>query len=257
MALITAIIIAKNEEEMIENCLKSLSWVDDLLVIDTGSTDNTEYIAKKNKARVIKYLSGSNFSDYRNKALEEAKGVWLFYVDADERISEKLKSEIQNILNLKSPFVNHFSAFAIPRKNNLLGRDMRFGGWWPDYVLRLMKKNALSVWEGELHEQPKIVGNVGKLKNPLYHITHRTISSMIQKTNKWSVIEAKLMYYANHPPMTVSRFLSAMFREFWYRAVRKLGFLDGPVGIIEIVFQIFSRLVSYAKLWELQKENNH
>ena len=246
---ISAIVISKNEEERIGECLKALSFADEVVVVDNGSVDRTVEIAKRKGAKVINLKAG-NFSELRNIGAKEATGKWLLYIDADERVTLRLKKEIlQQIQN------DEFSAYAIPRRNILLGREMRYGGWWPDYVMRLIKKDALKSWRGELHEQPEIRRKTGKLKNPLIHNTHRNLTNMVAKTNEWSEIEARLMYKANHPKMNIARFLSAMFREFWYRAIAKKGFLDGPVGIIEIIYQIFSRFVSYAKLWEMQLDN--
>ena len=129
---------------------------------------------------------------------------------------------------------------------------MHWGGWEPDFVLRLIKKNKLKEWRGELHEQPEIVGTICHLKEPLIHVSHRNLTEMVEKTNKWSEVEAKLLYESGHPKMNIFRFFSAGFREAWFRGVVKLGFLDGTVGIIEIVYQTFSRLITYSKLWELQ-----
>ena len=107
---------------------------------------------------------------------------------------------------------------------------------------------------GELHEQPKINGEVGHLKNTITHISHRNLTDMVDKTNKWSEIEAELLYKSGHPKMNIFRFTSAGFREAWYRGIVHLGFLDGTVGVIEIIYQTFSRLITYSKLSEeLQK----
>lgn len=266
---LSAIIITKNEEERIGECLKSVDFADDIIVVDNGSIDKTVNIVKKFGARVVK-KPGDSFNELRNKGAEEAKGEWLLYIDADERVMPSLREEIKSKIpafappspkwlrrsseasagrqNPKSKFV----AYAIPRKNILLGKEMKYGGWWPDYVMRLMRKEALKGWKGELHEQPEIKGRVGKLKNPLTHNTHRNLTEMVDKTNEWSEIEAKLMFEVGHPPMNIPRFFTAMFRELWYRAIVKKGFLDGPIGIIEIVYQMFSRFISYAKLWEMQ-----
>ena len=256
---ISAIIIARNEEEDLPDCLKSMSWVDELIVIENGSTDKTLEIAKKYKAIIFHYLKPAdegNFADIRNFAAQKAGGEWLLYIDADERVTTELRKEILSTIGLTVQQSNGsssgFAAYAIPRKNILLGHEMSYGGWAPDYVLRLIKKDKLVAWEGKLHEQPKIKGNVGKLENRLTHITHTSITEMVAKTNKWSGIEAKLLYDSGHPPMNILRFFSAGFREFWYRAVRKLGFLDGTVGWIEIIYQVYSRLITYAKLWEIQ-----
>ncbi len=248
---LSGIIIAKNEEKHIENCIKSLSFCDEIIVIDNDSVDKTPQISKKLGAKVFNFsksASEGNFGKMRSFAISKAKDNWILFLDADEKITSELQKEILNKINLE----NEISAYAIPRKNILLGHEMKYGGWWPDYVLRLIKKNKLKGYKGELHEQPIIEGEVGKLKNPMVHTTHESLSEMVEKTNKWSEIEAKLMFDANHPPMNIKRFASGMFREFWYRAIVKLGFLDGVIGIIEIMYQVFSRFVSYSKLYEMQ-----
>jgi len=249
--VISGIIIARNEEKHIEKCIKSLKFCNEIIVIDNDSTDRTAKMAKKLQAKVFEYkklASEGNFGKIREFGASKSKNEWILFVDADETVPKELENEILSVEKGDSKF----SAFAIPRQNILLKHEMHWGGWWPDYVLRLIKKDKLKGFRGELHEQPVIDGEVGKLKNPFIHTTHESLTEMVEKTNKWSEIEAKLMFDANHPPMNVRRFITAMFREFWYRAVVKLGFLDGPIGIVEIMYQVFSRFVSYSKLYELQ-----
>ncbi len=236
---ISAIVLAGGnyDKTLLEKCLDSLSWAEEIVRVETGS------------------IPGS-FSEWRNYGAKKAKGDWLFYVDSDEMVTSELKKEILSLIT------NHRSlmtAFAIPRTNILLGKQMRHGGWWPDYVLRLIKKDSLIGWEGKLHEQPKIKslpaggqGDVGKLKNPIIHNSHRSLSEMVEKTNEWSEIEAELLFKSGHPKMNIARFVSAGLREFWYRGIVKLGFLDGTIGVIEVFYQTYSRLITYAKLWELQ-----
>jgi glycosyltransferase involved in cell wall biosynthesis len=161
MKKISAIILAGNAENLIKDCLESLSWVDEILIINTGSTDKTVDIAKKFKTQVLTAPKG-NFSDWRNFGAKKAEGDWLFYVDVDERVTPLLRKEIQKVISKPKN-----QAYAIPRKNILLGHEMKHGGWWPDYVLRLMRKESLKGWKGELHEQPEIKGSVGKLTNGL------------------------------------------------------------------------------------------
>lgn len=250
--MISAIVIARNEERHIRKCVEALSFCGEILVIDNGSTDNTVKIAKKSGAKVIHYKTPANeghFSEVRNFAKGKAKGEWLLFVDADEVVTKELREEI--ITTTDNSQISE-SGFAIPRRNVLLGHEMHWGGWSPDHVLRLIKKDRLKGYEGKVHEQPKIEGSIGKLKNPFMHYTHESLTEMVEKTNKWSEIEAKLMFDAGHPKMNIPRFATAVLREFWYRAVVKLGFLDGPIGIIEIIYQCFSRFVSYAKLYEMQ-----
>jgi glycosyltransferase involved in cell wall biosynthesis len=242
---ISAILIAKNEEEKIKDALESLAWTDEVIVVDSGSTDATVSIAKEFGAKVFK-SSKTGFSDLRNLGWKKASGDWIFYVDADERVTPLLRKEIQALNG------NEFSAYAIPRKNFVLGKYMRWGGLWPDYVKRLFRKTSFNGWTGELHEEPHFEGNLGYLKNPLMHLKHDNFEEMVEKTNAWSEIEARLMFEAQHPPMNVLRFFSAAFREFWLRFVRQLAFLDGAKGVMYGLYQVFSRLISYTKLWEMQ-----
>ena len=258
---ISVIIISKNNENLIGDCLESVTWADEIIIVDNGSTDKTLEIAKSFGSNIIE-VKGGNYSIWRNAGAKKASSNWLLYVDTDERVTSELKKEIQLIINPQPLAIGQYVAYAIPRKNNLLGHEMKYGGWWPDYVLRLIKKEVLIRWEGVLHEQPAIKGlpagrqgKVGKLKNPLIHISHRSLTEMIDKTNTWSEVEAQLLYKSKHPQMTWWRFFSVAAREFWYRAILKLGFLDGPIGIIEIIYQMYSRMITYAKLWELQINN--
>ena len=217
------------DKTLLKKCLDSLSWADEIIKVETEN------------------IPGS-FSEWRNYGAQKATGDWLFYVDSDEEVSKELREEIEIELEKE-----RFCAYAIPRKNILLGKEMKHGGWKPDYVLRLIKKEALIKWEGELHEQPKIKGEIGKLKQALIHTSHRTLTEMVEKTNKWSEIEAELLFKSGHPKMNLFRFCSAGFKEFWYRGIRKLGFLDGTIGVIEVFYQTYSRLITYAKLWEKQQ----
>lgn len=245
---ITAVVITKNEEKMLLQCLNTLKWVNELIVVDTGSTDKTVKIAKKFGARVIGYLAGKNFSDWRNKGLKEAKGEWLLYIDADERVTQALREEVIE----KCQMEKGYSAYAIPRINVVLGKELKHGGWYPDYQKRLFLKENLKNWKGELHEEPEFQGELSHLKNPMLHLKHESFAEMVEKTNLWSETEAKLMYEAHHPMMNIPRFISAMCREFWQRMVVKRAFLDGKIGVMFALYQVFSRFISYAKLWEMQ-----
>ncbi len=228
--MISAIVLVGGDYDkaLLGKCLDSLSWAGEIIKVETEK------------------IKGS-FSEWRNYGARESKGEWLFYVDLDEEVTPELREEV-----IKTTMEGKYTAYALPRRNFLLGHKMRFGGWWPDYVLRLIKKDSLISWEGELHEQPKIKGEVGKLKNPLIHNSHRSLSEMVEKTNKWSEIEARLLYKSGHPKMNIARFISAGAREFWNRGIVRFGFLDGTVGVIEVFYQTYSRLITYAKLWELQ-----
>jgi glycosyltransferase involved in cell wall biosynthesis len=245
---ISAVVIAKNEEEKISGCLKSLSWADEKLVIDNGSTDKTADVAQKLGAKVV-YSPIGSYKESRDKGMTKSKGKWVLYVDADERATDQLRIEIGNALQKES---GDYSAYAIPRRNIILGKELRHGGWWPDYVIHFLKKSKFIGWKGDLHEEPVFNGNLGYFKNPLIHLKHDNLSDMVSKTNTWSLVEATLMLKAGHPPMDIPRFISALVREFWLRMIKNKAYLDGTQGIIYALYQVFSRFLSYARLWELQ-----
>lgn len=251
---LSVIVLTKNEEPVVADCLESVKWADEIIVIDHGSVDKTLEIVKKfGVKKIVDAPEKSTFSDRRNLGAENASGEWLLYVDADERVTEKLREEIEFLVKNNDSEGKRYTGYAIPRKNIRLTKVLYHGGWWPDYVLRLMKKDKLIRWEGDLHEQPKIDGEVGKLKEAFVHFSHRgSIEHKMQNTINWSQIEAEKLYQAGHPPMTVLRFISAMWREFYKRMIRYQAWRDGVEGVIEAIYQVFSVFITYARLWEMQ-----
>jgi glycosyltransferase involved in cell wall biosynthesis len=245
--MITGVILAKNNEDKIKDAITSLFLVaSDVLVIDTGSHDKTIKIAKENKARVVE-VSGGSYSDWRNRGKKEAKGEWIFYLDSDERVTPELRDEI-----LELTTESEYTTFAIPRINVIFGKKMLHGGEWPDYQIRLFSPDSKFEWHGDLHERPIYQGELGHLNHPIIHLKHDKLSEMVEKTNKWSEVEAKLLFDANHPRMTWWRFLRIMMTELLDRLIIKRGFLDGPEGIIYSYYQAWSKFLTYAKLAEMQ-----
>jgi len=244
---LTAIIPTKDEQEFLPNCLKSVAFADEILVLDSGSTDKTLEIAKKFEARIIQY-ERKNFAHTHNFGAEKASGDWLLFVDADERVSKQLHQQIQQTLQHPS-----CDAYQIPRQNFIMGKVLRHGGWYPDLVTRLIKKDKLDKWVGELHEYPLIKGSTGKLSAPLYHLSHRGLNWMLDKTKNYTYLYAQILYKENHPKVGVKNFFGAMAREFYFRAVKKSGWRDGFVGWLEIIYQTFNAFLIQVYLWELQQ----
>jgi glycosyltransferase involved in cell wall biosynthesis len=251
---LTAVIITKNEENNIVDCIESLSFADEIVVVDNNSEDRTVEIAKKHGAKVYSEKF-SDFAQQRNFGLEKAKGEWILYIDADERLTPKLQTEILSIIHPASPAGGHpwstISAFRIPRKNYYFGQFE-----WP-YVEkqeRLFRKDRLKKWKGEIHESPVVDGELGELKEHLNHYTHRDLSSMVEKTNKWSEVESNLLYNSGHPQMQWWRFLRIMLTKFYDSFVKQGGWKIGTVGWIESIYQAFSYFIVYAKLWEKQNK---
>lgn len=247
MIRLSAIIIAKNEEMMIADCIDSLSFCDEIIVIDDGSTDRTADVARLLDATVLSH-SFQSFADIRNYGLKKAKGKWVLYIDADERVSPELK---KNILEVVKQEKTNEAAFRLQRKNFYFGNHE-----WPyiEKIERLFKKSALEEWHGALHESPKVNGTVGELDGFLLHYTHRDLSSMVEKTIAWSKTEAELRYYAHHPRMSWWRFFRVMLTAFYDSYVRQKGYKAGTAGLVESIYQAFSMFITYARLWELQQE---
>ncbi len=241
---ISAIVIAKNEASRIVKCLSSLAWADEIIVVDNGSTDTTREVANKKGAIVVSAGDTRDFAGLRNIGKEKAHGEWLLYIDADEVVTPQLSKEIQNVTR---PPVS----YAIHRKNFYLGQP------WPfeEKILRLFHTSALKEWYGELHESPRVEGEVGALRAPLLHDTHRTLEEMIAKTNEWSRVEAMLRLRSGHPPVAGWRFIRVMLPAFFDSFIRQGGWRAGVAGWIESIYQSFSIFITYAKLWELQ--NSH
>lgn len=247
MSKITGVVIAKNEEEMIEECLSSLSFCDQVIVVDTGSTDQTISIASRKGAKVYTF-AGDNFAAIREFAASKVRTTWLFYLDADERVTKELAEQIRAQIDDSKQKIN---AFRVKRKNYYFGNHP-----WPtvERLERVFKRSSLKGWQGELHETAVVEGEIGDVDGVIKHFTHRDFSSMVEKTNKWSEKEARLRLKADHPPITWWRFPRVMATAWYDSYIKQRGFKAGTVGILESVYQMFSIFVTYAKLWELQQK---
>ncbi|HAV15407.1 MAG TPA: hypothetical protein DCX25_03690 [Candidatus Pacebacteria bacterium] len=248
MPTISAVIIAKNEEKMIANCLDTLQWCDECIVIDNGSTDSTPMLAEQAGAHVIE-LKNAGFAEARTKGKDEAKSDWILYIDADERVTPKLKSEVQRVIS--SP---GYQAYSVPRNNIHYGKWMQYGGWEKDRVVRLFQKKHLSAWEGKVHEHAIVDGVTGELREPLVHLTHRNMKEGLEKSIVWTDIEAHLFLAAGHPNMTTLRLIKVTLWEFFSRVFKKKAYKDGTEGMIEAMVQAMNRFLVYERVWELQRK---
>lgn len=247
MIKISAIVITKNAENLIADCLDSLSFCDEIVVVDNESEDRTRDISGRMGAKVFKYKS-QDFSQARNFGLDKASGEWVVYIDSDERITPSLREEIIKLTN--NP-INKYVGFCMKRKNFYFGNHE-----WPyiEHLERVFRKGKLDGWYGRLHESPKIKGEVGVLDGYLLHYTHRNLAAMVNKTIEWSKIEAELRFKSGHPKMTWWRFPRVMLTAFLDSYVNQGGWRAGTVGLIESLYQAFSIFITYARLWEMQQE---
>lgn len=246
---LTAIIIAKNEDVRIGKCLASVAFADEIVVVDNSSTDTTADIARRAGAKIFE-ATEKDFSSVRELGLREATGKWVLYVDADEEVKDQLQSEISKVI--RSHKNGDPTAYFVRRDTYY------FGYHWPyrDMVERLFLKTALKGWHGRLHETPVYTGGTAVLSHALIHRTHRTLEDMLEKTNDWSEIEAKLRLEAHHPAVTWWRLLRVMFTGFTRSYMDQRGWRAGTVGWIESIYQAYSMFITYAKLWELQQKKN-
>ena len=241
---LTGIVIARNEEKMIEECFSSMKFCNEIILVDNNSNDKTSEIAKKYKVKMIS-VSTNDFSKLRNEGLNMASSDWILYIDADERVSPELTKEISEII--KNP--GNYTAFKIKRKNFYFGDKE-----WPkiETLERLFKKENLKGWYGKIHESPRVEGDTGELQNYLLHYTHRNLTQMLDKTNEWSDTEADVRFNNDHPEMTWWRFPRVMTTAFIDSYFKQAGYKAGTAGLIESIYQSFSIFITYAKLWERQ-----
>ena len=245
---ITAIILTRNEEAMIENCLGTLSWCDEVLVIDDSSTDQTAQKAESLGARVVEFAHPS-FARKRNEALKHAEGDWLFYIDADERVTPTFAKEVLVKIETGAAPV-----LSCQRKNYAYGHLFRHGGWGQDVVTRIFQKSALEDWQGVVHESPVFQGEVEQLRSPLIHLTHRSTEENLRKSADWTKIEAELLHRAGEKRVTLLTIFRKGWMEFFRRAVVKRGYKDGLAGLIEALVQGINRMIVYIQVWELQQQ---
>ncbi len=245
--MVSVVIITKDEQDRIKACLESVKWVDEIVVIDNGSTDKTIEIAKNYTDKVYENKS-DDFSEIRNFGMDKTRGEWVLYVDADERVLESLKKELQEIIQ-----ISRLSAYAIARQNIIFGKKVNYGLYKDDWVIRLLKKENFETWVGRVHEYPKFNGELGYTKNRLLHLTHRDIDQFILKSLEWSRIDAKLRLEAKHPKMSYWRFWRIFISELYFQGIKRKGFFSGTVGIIDSILQVLSFYMTYVRLWQLQQ----
>ena len=245
--MLSVIVLTKNEQDRIKVCLESIKWADEIIVMDNGSEDDTLDLAKKYTDKIFQ-VNVEDFAAWRNQAIEKASFDWVLFVDPDERVLEPLRKEIEVMIALSD-----FSAFAISRKNIVFGKEVRYGPFWPDWVIRLLKKSDFETWVGKVHEYPKFHGNLGYSENSLLHLTHRNLDQIVLKSLEWSKIGAKLRLDAGHPKMTGWRFLRIFLTELFNQGILRKGFFNGTVGIMDSLLQSFSLYITYVRLWQLQQ----
>lgn len=253
---ISAIIITKNEEIDLEECLRSLRWCDELIVVDDNSTDKTVEIAKKFKATIYVHSIKNDFSSQRNFGLSKAKGDWVLFVDADERISDALSFEISNIAHqMIDQKLSKYNGFYIKRNDFMWGKRIKFGESGSIKLLRLAKKNA-GIWEGDVHEKWKIKGYLGHINNPILHFPHKTLQEFLSEINLYTTIRAEELNKEGNKVNFIS-ILMYPLGKFIVNYFLKRGFLDGVPGIVLAIIMSFHSFLVRGKLWLISNKNEN
>ena len=239
-------IITKNEERNIRACLESIAFAAQVVVVDSGSTDQTLSIAAEFNCEI--YREGwYGFGPQKQKAIDHCRQSWVLVLDADERIPPETAKIIQNIVLSEGVKA---AGFSFPRKNFFQGRWIKHAGWWPDRILRLFRKAAGRMTEASVHEAVEVDGPVETLDVPIEHFTESRLEQILQKIDKYSTLGANEAYAAGKRGSSYSAFFRAAFT-FFQDYFLRLGILDGRQGLTLAVTDSVNKFFKYAKLSEL------
>jgi len=248
----SAVVLTRNEEKNIKECLESISFCDEVIVVDDDSTDKTLNIAKKMGAKTFSRGMNENYGKQCNYGLKKASGDWIFFIDADERVSKKLREEIINKLSNRE-IVKQYSGFSVKRKDKLLDKWLRFGEVGTFRSIRLVKKGS-GKWMRRVHVWFKLKGSVGKLKNPLQHFPHPTLNEFIRSINRWSSWHARANNEEGKKSNLFKIILFPVFK-FFQNYIFRLGFLDGMHGFIHALLMSFHSFLAWSTLWINEQKN--
>ena len=250
MPTLSVILITRNEEANLADCLASLEGIaEQIVVVDTNSSDRTLEIAKSYGAAIAQPPDWPGFGPQKNRGLDLATGEWVLSLDADERLTPALKSEIVTAIHHSA----HVDCFAIPRLSWYCGRFIRHSGWNPDYVDRLFKRGSARFSDDLVHERLITSGQVAKLENPMLHYSFMNYSQVLQKIDRYSTASAEQAFAqgkTSTPLKAVLHGAWSFFRTYFLRA----GFLDGPQGFTLAMSNAQGTYYRYVKLWHLIRE---
>lgn len=246
--MISAVVLTKNSEDTIAETLGSLSWCDEIVIVDDNSKDSTVSIAEKHNARVVKHALHGDFAAQRNFGLSQAKGDWILYVDADEVVSPELVSEIRMAITDRIK-----DGYFLKRQDTLWGHVLRHGETSQVRLIRLGRKGA-GVWVRPVHEVWQIHGYVGTLNNPIIHYPHPNVTQFLRDINDYSTANAEYMFDMRRR-VKWWQIIAYPNAKFIQNYIWRRGFLDGTPGAIVALMMSFHSFLTRAKLWQLWQKN--
>lgn len=248
--MISAVIVTYNEGEKLKSCLESISFAEEVIVVDLGSTDITSEVCRRFKVRVFNHRQVPFVEEIRNFAISKAVGDWILVLDPDERLTGSLAIKLQEITGQ-----DKYQAVNIPRKNIFFGKWIRHTNWWPDRHIRFFKKGSVE-WDTKIHSYPKVTGKVldleAKPELSINHYGYDSIKQFIDRQNRYSEIEAKQRFEAGER-FNWLNFFWWPSREFLVRFVKHGGFLDGFYGFTLTFLMMVYWIIVLVKLWEKGK----
>jgi len=242
MPTLSAIVITKNEARNIADCLKSLAFCDERIVVDSGSSDGTVSIAQDNDAKVVSHPF-AGFGAQKNFALSLAQGDWVVSLDADERVSDELRNEIMQAVARADA-----DGYEMPRLSTFCGRPMRHSGWYPDYVLRVFRRGKARFSDDLVHERVVCEGRTARLKSPLIHHPVLRLEEALSRMDRYSTAGADMLEASGRKvsfATGIARGLWSFVRTYFLRA----GFLDGREGFLLAVANAEGTFYRYMKAW--------
>ena len=242
---LSVVIITLNEEANLARTLSSVAWADEIIVVDSGSTDRTREVAESFHARLF-VEPWKGFAAQKNSALQKAAGDWILSLDADEEVEPALAEEIRTALSANPSA----AGFRIPRKNFFLGRWIKHGGFYPDTKLRLFRRGAGQVEDRMVHEDIQLDGIASRLQNHLLHHAYPTLESYIEHMNRYSSLGAQMATEKRTHGFSLIDIVLRPKLTFLYNYVLRLGFLDGREGLLLHLYHAAYVSWKYAKAWE-------
>ncbi len=245
--LLSCIVLTLNEQKHLGDCLASLNWADEVIVFDSFSTDNTEVTAKEHGVKFIQHKF-ENYGAQRDAALKATRADWVFFVDADERATPELEKEIRAVTASPSAV-----GWWVPRHNYIFGKLTLHAGWYPDYQLRLLKRDRAHYDPTRpVHELVKLDGAEGYLKSPLIHLNYETVDEFINKQNYYAHYDAERLRLEGKRAK-LQNLITRPMQEFWRRFITYQGWRDGLHGLRLSLLMGYFQFVVYRSLYETQK----
>ncbi|MGE0563838.1 MAG: glycosyltransferase family 2 protein [Pseudolabrys sp.] len=242
MPRLSAIVITKNEAANIGGCLDSVAFCDERIVVDSGSSDDTVKIAKARGA-TVHHHDFAGFGRQKNVALSHATGDWVLLVDADERVTPALATQIQDAIEKSAA-----DGYEMPRLSTFCGRPMRHSGWYPDYILRLFRRGKARISDDLVHERVICDGTVARLTEPLLHYPVDRLEAALSRMDRYSTANAEMLVTSGRRVSFVSGILHGLFM-FFKVYILRAGFLDGREGFLLAVANAEGTYYKYMKAW--------